>query len=306
MEIHCQISVTKIPNVERRQHWGPTALVTCRNNSASFARSHVAELSTIKKRTVAIETQAQEQLLRHRRIWEQKPILRHVYNDEFFARLLTFRKPGGVSVEVGAGPGFFKQSAPQILSTDLIWCPWLDAIADAQQLPFRAGSVTNIFGLDMLHHLATPMAFLSEVSRILIPGGRLILVEPWITPFSYFVFRFLHQERCDLSETPWLSSARRALPPKMAFDGNQAIPYILFGPKHRSKTLGSFPDLKLLALEPFCLFAYLLSGGFKPMNLLPESLYPALSKFERATSPLWRRLAALRVLLVLEKRQLEA
>jgi hypothetical protein len=61
------------------------------------------------------------------------------------------------------------------------------------------------------------------------------------------------------------------------------------------------PDLKLLALEPFCLFAYLLSGGFKPMNLLPESLYPALSKFERWTSPLWRRIAALRVLLVLEK-----
>jgi hypothetical protein len=42
------------------------------------------------------------------------------------------------------------------------------------------------------------------------------------------------------------------------------------------------------------------------MNLLPESLYPALSKFERWTSPLWRRIAALRVLLVLEKKQLEA
>jgi SAM-dependent methyltransferase len=301
MGIHCQISVTKIPSVERRQHRRPTALVTCRNNSASFARSLVAELSTIKKRTVAIDTQAQEQLLRHRRIWEQKPILRHVYNDEFFARLLTFQKPGGISVEVGAGPGFFKQFAPQILSTDLIWCPWLDAIADAQQLPFRAWIVTNVFGLDMLHHLATPMTFLSEVSRTLIPGGRLILVEPWITPFSYFIFRFLHQERCDLSETPWLSNEHRAIPEKRAFDGNQAIPYILFGPKHRSRTLSSLPDLKLLALEPFCLFAYLLSGGFKPLNLLPESLYAALSKFERATSPLWRRIAALRVLLVLEK-----
>jgi hypothetical protein len=299
--MHCQISVTKIPSAERRQHRGPTALVTCRNKGASFARSRVAELSTIKKRTVAIDTEAQEQLLRHRRIWEQKPILRHVYNEEFFARLLTFRKPSGISVEVGAGPGFFKESAPDIFSTDLIWCPWLDAIADAQQLPFRAGSVTNIFGLDMLHHLATPMTFLSEVSRILIPGGRLILVEPWITPFSYFIFRFLHQERCDLSETPWLSNEHHEIREKMAFDGNQAIPYILFGPRHRSRTLSFLPDLQLLALEPFCLFAYLLSGGFKPMNLLPESLYPALAKFERATSLLWRRIAAMRVLLVLEK-----
>jgi SAM-dependent methyltransferase len=260
-----------------------------------------AELSTIKKRTVAIDTQAHEQLLRHRRVWEQKPILRRVYNDEFFARLLAARKQSGLSIEVGAGPGFFKEFAPDILSTDLIWCPWLDAIADAQQLPFRSNSVANVFGLDMLHHLATPMTFLSEVARVLVCGGRLILVEPWITPFSYFIFRFLHQERCDLSETPWLMKPSGEAVDKLAFDGNQAIPYLLFGHKHRSSTLGSLPELKLKALEPFCLFAYLLSGGFKPMNLLPESLYPALSKLERATSPLWRRVAALRVLLVLEK-----
>jgi SAM-dependent methyltransferase len=250
---------------------------------------------------VASDTQAQQQLLRHRRVWEQKPILRRVYHDEFFTRLLSSRKAGGISVEVGAGPGFFKQVAPDILATDLIWCPWLDAVADAQRLPFRSRSITNVFGLDMLHHLATPMTFLTEVSRILIPGGRLILVEPWITPFSYFIFRFMHQERCDLSETPWLLKAPGGTPEKMAFDGNQAIPYLLFGPGHRSATLDSLREFKLAALEPFCLFAYLLSGGFKPMNLLSESLYPAVSKFERVTSPLWRRLAALRVLLVLEK-----
>ena len=263
--------------------------------------SGAAELSTIEKRTVAIDTQAHEQLLRHRRVWERKTILRRVYNEEFFARLLSFRVPNGLALEVGAGPGFLKQCAPDILSTDLVWCPWLDAIADAQQLPFRTASVTNIFGLDMLHHLAAPMTFLREAMRILAPGGRLILVEPWITPFSYLVFRFLHQERCDLSETPWLANQPGAIPGKMAFDGNQAIPYLLFGPRHRSNTINSLPGLRLLALEPFCLFAYLLSGGFKPMNLLPESLYPALAKFEYATLPLWRRIAALRVLVVLEK-----
>jgi SAM-dependent methyltransferase len=308
---HSGTRLSKLRRVPLRRENGATALVTgsraslllittteqCRELPLQAA----AELSTIEKHTVAIDTQAHEQLLRHRRVWEQKPILRRVYNDEFFARLLASRKQDGISVEVGAGPGFFKQSAPDVVSTDLIWCPWLDAIADAQQLPFRSNSVANVFGLDMLHHLATPMTFLSEVSRILVPGGRLILVEPWITPFSYLIFRFLHQERCDLSETPWLVSPPGGGAEKLAFDGNQAIPYLLFGPKHRSSTLGSLPELRLAALEPFCLFAYLLSGGFKPMNLLPEFLYPALSRFERATSPLWRRLAALRVLLVLEK-----
>jgi SAM-dependent methyltransferase len=250
---------------------------------------------------VATDTKASEQLLRHRRVWEQKPILRRVYNEEFFARLLSFRKPDGLSIEVGAGPGFFKRLVPEVFSTDLIWCPWLDAVADAQQLPLRTASVTNIFGLDMLHHLAAPMSLLREANRILVPGGRFILVEPWITPFSYFIFRFLHQERCNLSETPWAESQAGAANEKLAFDGNQAIPYLLFGPKHRSDVLASLPGLKLLALEPFCLFAYLLSGGFNHRSLLPEFLYQAVSTFERATSPLWRRIAALRVLLVLEK-----
>ncbi len=268
---------------------------------ASFAECRDPGLSTIKKHTVAIDTQAQEQLQRHRRVWEQKPILRRVYREEFFARLLAARKPGGVSLEVGAGPGFFKQFAPEVVSTDLIWCPWLDAVADAQRLPFRAEGISNVFGLDMLHHLATPMNFLGEVSRVLAPGGRLILIEPWITPFSYFIFRFLHQERCDLSETPWRRNENKIAPEKMAFDGNQAIPYLLFGPGHRAETLNTLPGLKLVTLDRFCLFAYLLSGGFKPMNLLPEFLYPAVSSFERMTSPLWRRIAALRVLLVLEK-----
>ena len=215
--------------------------------------------------------------------------------------MLAARKADGVSVEVGAGPGFFKEFAPGIVSTDLIWCPWLDAIADAQKLPFRANSVTNIFGLDMLHHLATPMTFLGEVSRVLAPGGRLILIEPWITPVSYFIFRFLHQERCDLSEAPWRPTDAGQAAEKMAFDGNQAIPYLLFGTKHGAETMDSLPNLKLVTLERFCLFAYLLSGGFKAMNLLPEVFYPAVSIVERMTMPLWRGLAALRVLLVLEK-----
>ncbi|MGH9741200.1 MAG: methyltransferase domain-containing protein [Candidatus Acidiferrum sp.] len=257
--------------------------------------------STIKKQTVAIDTQAQEQLLRHRRVWEKKPVLRRVYNEEFFARLLSFRIQNGFSVEVGAGPGFLKQAAPNILSSDLVWCPWLDAVADAQQLPFRASRVSNIFGLDMLHHLAAPMRFLREAERVLRPGGRLLLIEPWITPFSYLIFRFLHQERCDLSASPSLQSQTDKMSTKLAFDGNQAIPYLLFGPRNRSNTLNSLPGFKLLALEPFCLFAYLLSGGFKPMNCLPGFAYPAISKFERATLPLWRRIAALRALVVLEK-----
>jgi SAM-dependent methyltransferase len=250
---------------------------------------------------VASDSQAHETLLRHRGVWEQKPGLRRVYNEEFFARLLASRKAGGTCIEVGAGPGFFKQLLPEVISTDLVCSPWLDVVADAQKLPFRNDSVTNVFGLDVLHHVAAPLSFLQEAERILVPGGRLILVEPWITPFSYLIYRFFHQEDCDLSVLPWKADDPSLFPSKKAFDGNAAIPYLLFAGQNRSMTFESLPRLRPVVIEPFCLFAYLLSFGFKSTDLLPESLYPSISRFERATLPLWRNAAALRVLVVLER-----
>jgi SAM-dependent methyltransferase len=250
---------------------------------------------------MAIDTQAQEFFSKHRRVWEQKHVLRRIYNEEFFARLLSFRKKDGTSVEVGTGPGFFKQVLPGVLSTDIVWCPWLDVVADAQNLPFGTSSVANIFGVDVLHHITAPMTFLLEAQRVLVPGGRLILVEPWVTPFSYLIYRYFHQEECALSGRPWELTEAQSPSGKKAFDSNQAIPYLLFGPRHCSQTLDLLPGLTPLAIEPFCLFAYLLSMGFKPMSLLPEFLYPAVSKIERATLPLWRSCAALRVFLALEK-----
>lgn len=183
----------------------------------------------------------------------------------------------------------------------MVQCPWLDAVVDAQHLPFKAASVTNLVGLDVLHHFETPITFLTEAMRILTAGGRLILVEPWVTPFSYFVYRYLHQEDCDLSARPLEGKAIRSENVKKAFDGNQAIPYLLFGPGTLAKTLESVPGFKPLAVEPFCLFAYMLSLSFKRINLFPEALYEVIAGFERRTLPLWRSVVALSVLLVLEK-----
>ncbi|MBZ5702674.1 MAG: methyltransferase domain-containing protein [Acidobacteriia bacterium] len=250
---------------------------------------------------MAMDTHAQSVLSEHRRVWQEKAVLRRIYQEEFFARLIAARKPGGIAVEIGGGPGHLRELLPEIISTDIVRMPWLDAVADAQELPFRSCSVSNILGLDVAHHLAAPMKLLEEAQRILVPGGRLVLVEPWITPFSYLVYRYFHQEGCDLTARPWEKNPGAGAQEKKAFDGNPAIPYLLFGPRHLRETLGALPGLRLVRMERFCLFAYLLSMGFQRWNLLPEALYPAVAKCERATLPLWRSLAALRILLVLEK-----
>jgi SAM-dependent methyltransferase len=248
-----------------------------------------------------MDTETQQLLAEHRHVWAQKPALRRIYREEFFARLVSCCRPGGSTVEVGAGPGFLKEMLPGLISTDVAWCPWLDIIADAQSPPFRHTSITNLVGVDVLHHLEEPLAFLQEAERVLVPAGRLILVEPWVTPFSYLIYRYLHQEDCDLSARPLERKAIRSKNGKKPFDGNQAIPYLLFGPTTVAKTLACLPGLRLLRIEPFCLFAYILSFGFKRLSLLPEALYEVIAGFERRTLPLWRSAAALRVLLVLER-----
>jgi hypothetical protein len=71
----------------------------------------------------------------------------------------------------------------------------------------------------------------------------------------------LHQEECDLDVSSFDGGNIQRINDKKAFDGNQAIPYLLFGPRARESTLALLPDFRIVELQPFSLFAYLLSFG---------------------------------------------
>ncbi|MCP4003134.1 MAG: class I SAM-dependent methyltransferase [bacterium] len=53
--------------------------------------------------------------------------------------------------------------------------------ADAEQLPFEAGSFDAVVANFVVHHLARPEAVFAEVSRVLKPGGRFAFVV-WGAP----------------------------------------------------------------------------------------------------------------------------
>lgn len=66
-------------------------------------------------------------------------------------------------------------------------------ICDCRKLPFEDNSRDLIIvqgGLHHLPHLPEDLILtISEVYRVLKPGGRFLLVEPWSTPFLKFVHR---------------------------------------------------------------------------------------------------------------------
>jgi len=89
-------------------------------------------------------------------------------------------------------PAISRIFAPAVVSTDILPARWLKALADAQRLPFAAASFDNIAMFDVLHHLDRPRMFLQEA--VLRRGGRIVMVEPAITPLSGPFYRNFHPE----------------------------------------------------------------------------------------------------------------
>jgi SAM-dependent methyltransferase len=241
-----------------------------------------------------------ERLLDHRRLWRIKPVLAGVY-EPWFAALLAAAPPRAQVLEVGAGPGWLKEAARKRradlrwIASDLHPAPWNTVAADAGRLPFAAESFDAVVGLDVLHHLAAPADFFREAARGLRAGGRIALVEPWITPLSWPIYRFLHREECRLSVDPWRPFPEHG---KDSFDGDAAVPWRMARdtPKERWNEFGLRPP-RVVRLNAF---AYLLSLGFRPASLLPAGSVPAVIAMDRATQPL-AALTALRAVLTWDK-----
>jgi len=240
---------------------------------------------------------AEQRLLDHRVRWDQKPVLRAIYED-FYARMRTHARPGR-TLEVGGGPGHLGMQFGDVVATDLVVEPWLDLAADAQHLPFVSGSFDNVVLVDVLHHLAEPGAFFDESCRVLRDGGRVIMVEPAVTPVSYPIYKWLHPEPVLMRDDPYhLRSFGNG--PKDPFGSNQAVPTLLFG-RGRHEFERRYPRLAITECYRFSLWAYPLSGGFQSWNLVPSQFVDRMLRLERRIERLLGPIAGFRMLVVLTK-----
>ncbi|MGQ0743314.1 MAG: class I SAM-dependent methyltransferase [Acidimicrobiales bacterium] len=101
--------------------------------------------------------------------------------------------PGGVLVDLGAGDGYVSAAAGQrcrarlAVSVDVGFPPALapppGPLARVRcglpgPLPLASGSVDVVVCLEAIEHLLDPEALLSEIVRVLVPGGRVVLSTP--------------------------------------------------------------------------------------------------------------------------------
>ncbi|MEN6318273.1 MAG: class I SAM-dependent methyltransferase [Syntrophaceae bacterium] len=238
-----------------------------------------------------------EWIQKHRTIFSQKKTLIYYYHD-VFASLLKEHLLPGATLEIGSGPGFLSDVIADVTTSDVEWAPGIQVVCDAHKLLFPDRQFSNVFFVDVMHHLQAPMKSFCEISRVLRPGGRLVMIEPYTTPLSRIFYKFIHHEACRLPKDAW----NNAFPAdKEPMAGNAEIPRACLV-EQNGPISGDAPacGLRLKKLIPFAGLSYLLTGGFQPWEF-PLSLIKALYYLEDKTRPIWAPMAATRCVAVLER-----
>src|ERR1700736_178810 len=134
---------------------------------------------------------------RRRAIIRDNKFLWRIY-DEWY-RLISACIPEGPGrvLEVGSGAGFLAQHIPNLITSEVFFCPDTQLVLDARRLPFSSGSLKAIVLVDVLHHIPDNRAFLEETQRCLRPGGSIAMIEPWVSTWSRMVYTHLHHEPFD-------------------------------------------------------------------------------------------------------------
>jgi SAM-dependent methyltransferase len=220
-----------------------------------------------------------------RRIIRSKPFLGKVYQEWYREIADSLPAGDGAIVELGAGAGFLADRIPNLTTSDLMLLPGIDIVADAQQLPFADRSLRAIVMINLLHHLHDPARFLERAARAVRPGGLLSMVEPWVSPWSRFVYGRLHHEPFDPTAAAWKRASGGPLS-----SANGALPWMIFHRDRRSFEQ-QLPHWKVERIRPMMPFRYLLSGGVSLRSLMPGWSFGPWKLFERLLEPAMPTLA---------------
>ncbi len=214
----------------------------------------------------------------HAEIINSKGFLKKLYID--FYRILKQKLPESAKtiVELGSGAGFIKEIIPSAMTSDVLDLPGLDYTFSALEMPFDDASVDAFIMMDVLHHIPDTTLFFQEADRCLVPGGKIIMIEPANTPWSRFIYKNFHHEEFN-TQADWTLSGSGPLS-----QANGAIPWIVFN-RDREKFLDRFPAFEIIEIKNHTPVRYLLSGGFTLRQLAPSWTYGFFKIIEHLASP---------------------
>lgn len=95
-------------------------------------------------------------------------------------RFLRRFKEGSTIISIGAGVHRYRGD---IVNVDIFPYEGVDVVADAMALPIADNSVDGVICEYLLEHLPNPRAVITEIQRVLRPGGQAYIAVPFVYPF---------------------------------------------------------------------------------------------------------------------------
>lgn len=219
----------------------------------------------------------------HGNLIRSKALLKKFYEEQYDFFLSELKNiPAGILLELGSGGGFLKERLPSVVTSDVVPLNSVDRVMCATQLNFLNESLSAILMLNVFHHISDVNLFLAEANRCLLPGGKIVMVEPANSLWSRLIFRNFHHEDFDPCKESWDISGDGRMS-----GANGALPWIVFC-RDLERFNEKFPELCVSSCYNVSPFLYLLSGGVSVRQLCPGSAYPLVHKLETFLSPFAR------------------
>lgn len=219
-------------------------------------------------------------------IIRSKPFLRKLY-EEWYRDIATHFPSDAQVLELGSGAGFLKEFIPQLITSELFSTPGAERVIDAQAIAMAEASLDGIVMTDVLHHIPDCSSFFHEAARVIRPGGRVVMIEPWNTTWSRWVYQHLHHEPFEPDAREW------RIPISGPLSGaNGALPWIIFQ-RDRALFEASHPQWRIVRILPIMPFAYLLSGGVSLRSFLPGWMYQPVRLLEQRCNEASRAMFAM-------------
>lgn len=221
-----------------------------------------------------------------KQIIQQNPFLRQVYSEWYgqVSEALPTDVRGPV-LELGSGAGFLKDLVPNLITSDITPGAQADFVIDGRHLPFQRATLRSIILVNVLHHLPETSSFFREAQRCIKSDGNILMIEPWVTVWSKFVYERLHHEPFIPRAESWIVPASGPLS-----SANGALPWILFE-RDRKEFEKQFPEWEIQSIRPIMSFKYLVSGGMSMRGLMPGWTFRLWDIAERLMSPWMNYLA---------------
>jgi SAM-dependent methyltransferase len=237
-----------------------------------------------KKYEIGFELDDPRATLAHRDIILSKPYLKQVYLDWYNLYKKSFTNFDiGQFLEIGSGGGFVKEIFPKIITSDILPLPNVDKVFSAEKMPFENNSLNGIMMLNVFHHIPNPHLFLLEAMRTLLPGGKVVMIEPANSALGRFIYKRFHHEPFEEKGTRSIKAGNPLS------NSNQALPHIYFE-RDLEIFKKEYPLLKINFIKYHSPFSYVISGGVSRGAMLPYFMYPIIKSIEFFLSPLSKQI----------------